>query len=150
MGMNVLSTTASIIGMILGTAGFVISVLVYLRDRAKVKVSLQWEMRNLQTGEARGLIRITNIGRRPVFISIVAIALPPGFEHAYLVMQDSIAGKKLDEGEKPLGVFVPYERLAQYSRVWRKMRACAEDSTGKRYHSAYPAKDAKTPPWVTP
>jgi hypothetical protein len=102
----------------------------------------------LQTGETKGLVRITNTGRRPVFISVIALTLSKGFEHTHLVLDESIGGKKLGESEKPLGIFVPYDGLAQYSKAWRKMRAYAEDSTGKRYYSKFPEKDAKTPPWV--
>jgi hypothetical protein len=145
---NPLSTAASILGMLLGTAGFVMSILTYLRDRARVKITLQWKMQNLQTSETKGLVRITNTGRRPVFISVVALTLPNGFEHTHLVLDESIGGKKLGESEKPLGILVPYDGLAQYSKSWRKMRAYAEDSTGKRYYSAFPERDAKTPPWV--
>ena len=146
--MNPLSVIASLLGMLLGTAGFVMSILTYLRDRPRVKMTLLWNMRNMQTGQSQGLIRITNTGWRPVFISIVALELPKGFEHTHLVLDRSIGGTKLGEGEKPLGVFVPYDGLAQYSRVWRKMRAYAEDSTGKRYHSKFLPKDAEIPPWV--
>ena len=42
--MSALATTGSILGMVLGTAGFTISVLNYLRDRPQVKVTLQWNM----------------------------------------------------------------------------------------------------------
>jgi hypothetical protein len=77
--MNGLSVTASILGMVFGTAGLVLGVLNYLRDRAKVKVTLRWKMQNVQTGETRGLIRVTNVGRRPVFISLVGSRTAEGF-----------------------------------------------------------------------
>ena len=147
-GVNPLAITPSILGMLLGTAGFVMSILTYLRDRARVKITLQWNMQNTQTGQTKGLVRITNAGRRPVFISIVALELPREFEHTHLVLDQSIGGTKLGESEKPLGVLVPPDGLAQYSKCWRKIRAYAEDSTGKRYYSAFPKKDAKTPPWA--
>jgi len=145
---NSLSETASILGMLLGTAGFVMSILNYLRDRARVRITLQWKMQNIQAGQTKGLIRVTNSGRRPVFISIIALELPKGLDHTHLVLDQSIGGTKLGESEKPLGILVPYDGLEQYSNVWRKIRAYAEDSTGKRYYSPPPRKDAKTPPWV--
>ena len=141
--------TASILGMIFGTAGLVLGILNYLRDRAKVKVTLRWKMQNLETGETRGLIRVTNVNRRPVFISLVALELPKGFDHTHLVLMKALDGTKLSEGERPLAVWVAYEGLAQYSKVWRKIRAYTEDSTGKKYRSEFPAKDGPTPPWVT-
>lgn len=134
--------------MLLGTAGFVMSILNYLRDRANVKIKLQWKMQNLQTGQSQGPIRITNAGRRPVFISIIALKLPKGFKHSHLVLTKSISGTKLGEGDEPMGILVPYEGLEQYSKVWRKIRAYAEDSTGKQYYSRLPRKDEETPPWV--
>jgi hypothetical protein len=143
-----LTATASILGMLLGTAGFVMSILNYLRDRAKVKITLRWNMRIVETGELMGLVRVTNIGRRPVFISVVALEVPKGFEYPYLLLKQSIQGTKLGESEKPLGLPVSYGSLSPYSKVWRKMRAYAEDSTGKRYYSKFPAKGVETPSWV--
>jgi len=145
---NTLSMTASVLGMPLGTAGFAMSILTYLRDRAMVRITLQWKMQNTKTGETKGLVRVTNSGRRPVFISIVALEPPKGFDHTHLVLEQSIGGTKLGEGEKPMGVLFPYDGLEQYTEVWRKIRAYAEDSTGKRYYSSLPRKDAKAPPWV--
>lgn len=71
--MSALATTGSILGMVLGTAGVTISVLNYLRDRPQVKVTLQWNMVDPNTGEVRGLVRITNTGRRAVYICIAAL-----------------------------------------------------------------------------
>ena len=56
-GMGAITIVASILGMILGTAGFVMSVLSYLRDRPRVKVTLQWDMVDVTTREVRGLVR---------------------------------------------------------------------------------------------
>jgi hypothetical protein len=61
----------------------------------------------------------------------------------------SLDGTKLGESEGPLPVWVPYEGLSEYSKVWRKIRAYAEDSTGKQYRSKLPEKGAPKPPWVT-
>jgi hypothetical protein len=134
--------------MLLGTAGFVMSILNYLRDRPKVKITLQWNMQIMGTEESMGLVRITNTGRRSVFISTVALELPKSFEYPFLVLQQSMGGTKLGESEKPLVFPVSYESLAAYSKSWQKMRAYAEDSTGKRYYSKFPAKGAETPHWV--
>ena len=108
-----------------------------------------WDMANTKTGERKGLVRVYNIGRRPVFISIVALELPKGSPHDFLVIAKSLSGTNVEEGSAPLGPFVPDDgRLEPYKSVWRKIRAYAEDSAGKKYRSAYPAKDAKTPPWA--
>jgi hypothetical protein len=134
--MNVtLSNLAAITGMGLGTAGFVMSWMNYLRDRPQVRVSLQWDMTNSQTRETMGLVRIANVGRRPVFISIVTLELPKGFKNTHLVLLDSVQGTKLSEGDKPLGLVVNYEGLQQYANQWRQLRAYVEDSAGKKYRS---------------
>jgi hypothetical protein len=144
--MSALVTTGSILGMVFGTAGFTISVLNYLRDRPRVKVILQWNMVDPQTNEVKGLVRVTNIGRRPIFICIAALEVPDGVD---FILNDSVVGIKLGEGEKPAGFLFNHDGMAKYSNKWREIRAFVVDSTGKRYTSKRPAKDAKPPRWVT-
>src|SRR6266702_6469595 len=65
----------SVVGGMIGSAGLTLSIINYLRDRPVVKVSLQWDMSIKPTPfESRydhrkpwGLIRVTNIGRRPTY-----------------------------------------------------------------------------------
>ncbi len=101
------------------------------------------------TRQMYGLAKVTNVGRRPVFISVVALELPKGFKHSHLILNTSIAGTKLSEGDKPIAHMINYTDLAQYSEQWQKIRAYAEDSTGKRYFSEPPQKNSKKPSWVT-
>jgi hypothetical protein len=84
------------------------------------------------------------------FVSLAGIEVPPPFENLDLVLNDSIAGTKLHEGDRPVGYWINHDALAQYSKIWRKMTAFAEDSTGKRYVSSYPAAKEKPPRWVVP
>jgi len=144
--MGALTTTGSILGMVLGTAGFTVSVLNYLRDCPKVKVLLQWNMTDSRTGVIKGLVRVTNVGRRPVFIGAAAIQVEGG---ATYLLSDAIPGTKLQEGDKPAGYFVNHDGMAQHFGEWRKVRAFVEDSTGKKYWSKYPSKSDKPPAWVT-
>lgn len=143
--MGALTTIGSILGMVLGTAGFTVSVLNYLRDRPKVKVLLQWNMTDSRTGIVKGLVRVTNIGRRPVFIGAAAIQIEGG---ATYLLSDAIPGTKLQEGDKPAGYMVNHEGMEKHSGEWRKVRAFVEDSTGKKYWSKYPSKSDKPPAWV--
>jgi hypothetical protein len=143
-----LTETAALLGMILGTAGFVMSLMNYLRDRPRVVLDLQWDMTNSQTGEILGLTQTSNVGRRPVFICVVALQLPKGFPLTHLVLIDSLHGAKLSEGDKPMTHIINYQGLSPYSAAWRKIRAYAEDSTGKKYYSDYPKAKAKAPSWV--
>jgi hypothetical protein len=146
--MSTVSGVAAILGMVLGTAGFVMSIMNYLRDRPKIKVILKWDMTDTRTGMNRGLVKVTNVGRRPIFVSIVALRLPAGFPHSDVILMDSVAGNKLTEGDGPLGLLINYDDIAQYSTAWRRIRDCAVDSTGKEYHSNYPHPDEKAPSWV--
>ena len=142
-----LSNIAAIIGMVLGTAGFVISWMNYVRDRPRVRVTLKWDMTDSATHVQMGLVKVVNVGRRPVFISIVSLELPKGFKETHLVLRDSIQGQKLSEGDAPAVFQVNYDGLQQYSSVWRKIRAYVEDSAGGEYHSSELA-ESDVPSWV--
>ena len=141
-----LTTVGSVLGMVLGTAGLTISLLNYLRDRPRVKVTLLWNMVDSRTREVRGLVRVTNTGRRAVFISIAAIEIPNS--PAIYVLNDSLAGTKLGEGDKPAGYFISHEGMAEHSAYWRKIRAFVEVSTGEKYYSPYPKKKTSPPNWA--
>ncbi|HEY5331601.1 MAG TPA: hypothetical protein VIJ79_17110 [Acidobacteriaceae bacterium] len=148
--MNTVSLIASVLGMILGTAGLSISLSNYLRDRPKIRVTLKWDMTDAQTGQMFGLAKVTNVGRRPVFISVVALELPKGFARSDLILDTSMAGTKLSEGDKPIAHIINQTDLAQYSVQWQKIRAYAEDSTNRSYFSKPPKKNSKKPSWVVP
>jgi hypothetical protein len=142
---QVVSLVTAILGGLLGSVALAVSLLTYLRDKPKLKVLLQWDMREIQRGTTRGLIRVTNVGRRPVHLSIVALVLPPKYKHDHLVMTESIQGRRLEVGAKTEGFIVNYDGLAEYKKDWDKIRAVAEDSTGKKYYSELPTKK---PSWA--
>ena len=144
--MDALTTTGSILGMVLGTAGLTISLVNYLRDRLQVKVTLSWNMTDARTHEVRGLVRVTNTGRRAVFISIAAIEIPN--TSTVYVLSDSLAGTKLAEGDKPAAYFISHEGMAVHAAYWRKVRAFVEVSTGEKYYSDYPRKNGAPPKWA--
>jgi hypothetical protein len=135
--------------MILGTAGFVMSVMNYLRDRPKVKVFLKWDMTPIIEGKQiqMGILRVTNIGRRPIYISLAALQVPKGFRHSHLILKGSMAGKKLLESDAPVTFSVNYDGLAQYSHDWQKVRGYVEDSAGRRYVSKKLPK-TEVPSWA--
>jgi hypothetical protein len=144
-----LTTTdvAALLGMLLGTAGFVVSIMTYLRDRPRVVVNLKWDMTQVGTNTLMGIVRVTNKGRRPIHISVVALKVPDGFRHSHLVLKDSIAGKKLEEGDGPAGYLVNYDGLATYSANWRDVRAYVEDSAGGKYLSTK-LPQSEMPSWA--
>jgi len=149
-----LSNLAALAGMVLGTAGSVMSLMNYLRDRPRVRVSLSWDLTPIQdteqVGEQIGVLSITNVGRRPIFISIAAVEVPQTFrKRAHLVVLESSSGQRLAEGDPPLKYVLRYKdlKLSPYSNRWRQVRGYAEDSAGKRYVSKKPPK-SPVPSWV--
>jgi hypothetical protein len=131
---TIVSAAAAMVGMVLGTAGFVMSLMNYLRDRPKVKVTLKWDLTT--DGKNRmGFVRVTNVGRRPIYISLAALEVPTGFRHTHLILKESMPGRKLSEGDAPATFSVNYDDLAQYSKHWRKVRGYVEDSAGGKYVS---------------
>lgn len=144
--MDAITAIGSLLGMVLGTAGLTISLLNYLRDRPRVKVTLSWNMVNSQTRETTGLVRVTNTGRRAVFISVAAIEIPDS--PAVLILSDSMGGSKLAEGDKPAAYFISHQGMAEHAGYWRKMRAFVEVSTGEKYYSKYPRKNEPSPKWA--
>ena len=143
---EIVSLVTAIVGAMLGTAGFVISVLAFLRDRPRLKVCLQWDMAEIGNPTNKiGVVRVANIGRRAVYISAVALELPKGSEHTHLVLNDSLRGNRLEEGGAEATFPVKYDGLSKYKAKWNRIRAMAEDTAGKKYYSAYPDKK---PSWA--
>lgn len=146
------SDVAALVGMVLGTAGFVMALMNYLRDKPRVKVLLQWDMRvtdNLRYDSRKrwGLLRITNVGRRPIFISVAALKLPDGFIHSDLVLTESIGGRKLSEGDAPAVFVLSQDGLEKYKSVWRDVRGYVEDSAYGKY-LAQKVDKSKIPSWA--
>jgi hypothetical protein len=145
-----LRDVVSVVGLIFGVAGSVLGVLNYLRDRHQVEVSLRWDMDvTPQSGydhtKKWGMIVVTNVGRRPTYVSHVALKLPKNHEHTYLLICDGILGKKLSEGD-PSEVFViDQDGLEKYSDDWNKVVAQVSDSSGKVWLSKSPTKK---PSWA--
>lgn len=112
---------AAILGMVLGTAGFTLSLFNYFRDRAEVKVALKWDMTELPGDAAVVLIRVTNVGRRPIYITSVALKVPGD---TYLLIKRSSPGQKLSEGDAPVTYPLRYSelKLGPYAKHWRDVR----------------------------
>lgn len=138
-----ISQLASLLGIIFGTAGLVISILNYLRGRPKVRVHLSWDMESvgnpmLPNGKKMGLVKVTNTGRRPVYVSHAALVLPKEKDektNQLLLLTDSIAGDKLAEGDPPQTYQIGQDNLSEYAEHWDEMYVQIEDSTGTQYTS---------------
>lgn len=141
----------AILGVIFGIAGLGVSLLNYRNDKSKIVVSLQWdaELKRVSPTElkpAYAYIYITNIGRRPAYITFVGIEYPEENQTIGLLTDGlNPIGQKLSEGDAPIKIRVPqFPDLEKYSQNWMKIRAYANDSLGKTYWS----KKSDKPSWV--
>lgn len=144
-----LTQILALLGAITGIIGCVLGVLNYLRDRAKIIVHLVWDMKpfghtNFDMNKLYGCITVTNVGRRSVFISHVAIKFPK--KNEYGLIFEGLAGEKLVEGDPPKRYPVEQDGLEEYSKDWRKIRAQVTDSAGKLYYSK---TTSKCPSWAS-
>ncbi|MCB4757602.1 MAG: hypothetical protein LHV69_11340 [Elusimicrobia bacterium] len=147
-GMSI-SDIGSLLGMVFGTAALTFSAMNYLRDRPKVKVFIQWDMDAIGDGpidkkKKWGIVNVANVGRRPIFVSHVAIRLPPKEAKKYFLVADTIYGKKLCEGDPPATFLVDQERMKEYAKHWKNLRVQISDSAGKVY---FGDRTKKKPSW---
>jgi hypothetical protein len=122
----------------------------FLRDRARVEVSLRWDMKTFgdpQYDEDKlwGVISLTNVGRRPIHVSHVALRLPKGLDDSHLLVKSGVSGKTLSEAAPSEIHVVTQEGMAAYADHWDKIVAQVSDSTG-RVWSSKPVK--KKPSWA--
>ena len=148
-----LNDLGTLVGVVAGTAGLVLGILNYLRDRSKVMVELQWDMTAMNlpgydSDKPWGVIRVTNSSRRPAYVSHVAVKLPKGYEESHLLVMEGLEGKKLEEGSPPLTFPVTQDGLERYAKDWKKLRAQVSDSTGKVWMSPRIWRGQR-PSWAT-
>ncbi len=141
-----------LLGLIFGIVGTVLGVLNYLRERANVQVTLQWDLAVTPGGKYDpnkrwGLIRVANVGRRPIFVSHVAIRLPKAFEHSHILVNEGIAGVKLGEGDPVQAFVVSQDGLERYASCWTKLVAQVTDASGQEWTSK-PAPRDQVPSWA--
>lgn len=139
--MNLTEITA-ILGLISGVTGTVLGILNFLRDRAAVEVSLQWDMSvtpgtGYDADKKWGVITVANVGRRPIFVSHVALRIPKGTRQGYshMVLQSGISGKTLTEGSPAERFIVTQDGLQGMSAHWRDVVAQVSDSRGRTWVS---------------
>ncbi len=140
-----LSEVTAIAGLIFGLSGLILSISNYLRDRPRIVVDLKWDM-TLREGHGAekqvGVITISNVGRRPVYISHAALKFPKEAKSSHLLIMDSVQGQKLAEGDPPKIFTIPHSKMKGYAKHWKQIRAQVSDSTGK----AWLSKEIKTRP----
>lgn|SRR5262245_10161966 len=150
VGVAVITMVGALIGVVTGTAGLVLGILNYLRDRPKVVVTLAWDMQpsggaaSTDTKKAWGVLVIVNVGRRPIFVSHASLHVPG--ETEYFLLMESVQGVKLLESDPPTRYLIDQQALSkQFSAKWQQMRGCVMDNKGRHWHSE-PIKEK--PSWV--
>lgn len=131
-----LTETVAVLGLVSGVAGTVLGIMNFLRDRARVEVSLRWDMKTFgdpQYDEDKfwGVISLTNVGRRPIHVSRVALRLPKNLDDSHLLVKSGIGGKTLSEAAPSEIHVVTQEGMAVYADHWDKIVAQVSDSTGR-------------------
>jgi hypothetical protein len=141
---------AALAGMIFGTAGFVLGLLAYLRDRSALRVHLAWDYSIVNNAlydphKKWGLVSVTNVGRRPVYITHVFLRLPK--PHGFLVLMEGLEGTRLGEGDPPHPVVIDQTAMSAHAAHWRRLVAQVTDSTGKNWYSRRVPR-TKKPSWA--
>ncbi len=134
--------TLSIIAVTVSFLSLLITLLSFRRDKYKVKVYLDWDAGAHHVGmrsgvtETWGNISVLNLGRRPIYITLVGLKFPDQ-ERVYSLLEgETSQGIKLSEGDAPLIVKVPHDGLLKtYSNNWKKIYAIALTASGKEYKS---------------
>lgn len=149
---STLNDVATGIGIVFGFSGFILGLVSHFRDRAKVTVEIQWDMSITDNpaydpNKQWGVVRVSNVGRRPIYISHVALKLPKGYDHTHLVLMEGVAGQKLNEGDPAQVYIVDQEGLEQYFKNWKKITAQVNDTTGKVWRSKKLKRNEK-PSWA--
>lgn len=142
----------AVFGLVAGVTGTVLGVMNYWRDRAKLEVSLEWDMEvtpgsGYDHTKKWGVISITNIGRRPIYLRYAALRLPKGYDGTHLVLAAGIAGKTLTEGAPTERYVVTQDGLEIYAKDWRSLTAQVNDSHGRAWRSK-PLPRNDIPSWA--
>lgn len=131
---------SALVGVAIGTAGFVLGVLNYLRDKPRVVVSLTWDLEPfgaavsaLDPTKPWGALTVTNVGRRPIFVSHASLHVPG--ETRYFLLNDGIEGVKLLESDPPRRYVIDQQAVRDRFPEWTRLRGCVVDNTGRHWHS---------------
>jgi len=147
-----LSDAVGFCGLVFGLVGFVLGVLNFWRDNPRLIVTLQWDLTvtpntKYDARKRWGIVKVVNVGRRPIYISHAALQIPKGYDHNLVVLMEGLSGKKLSEGDPPENIMVSQDGMEMYAKKWRGIRAQVSDSAGKVWSSKY-LKRNQIPSWA--
>lgn len=141
----------AICGAVFGFAALLLNLASFLRDRARLVVTLAWDQRITGTPtvpltydprKLYGVAGVTNVGRRPAYLATVALQLPDRCEP---ILGQSFKETRLAEGDPPALYLVDPDPIAKYAAVWDQVRVIATDSSGQTYKSR---KVRRRPSWA--
>src|SRR5262249_10490373 len=116
----------------------------YFRDRAKVRVSLRFDMQGFggvpKNPAGYFLVTIYNVGRRPIYLSHahLTIAKRASKRLKILMLADGLEGVTIPEGGAPHPVLTKQDDLNRYPDIWPYIRAVVIDTAGRSYYSDWP------------
>jgi hypothetical protein len=141
----------AVVGAITGPLGFVLSLLLFFRDRSRVQVGVSWNMitipRDPTYPETFVSVQVVNVGRRPIFVSHIHSVIEGEKTHGLLAR--SASGVTLTEGSPAFSAIA--DEVHFHGKPWWKIRFAAQDAAGRSYFSHWPvyppdwAKDQAVP-----
>lgn len=137
----------ALIGVITGPLGLLLAAVVYFRDRAEVTVGLTWGMSIVGDPKKKFVVKVVNIGRRPIHVSHAHIKVPRFADATYshLLLTSGLEGVTLAEGSRPHVIATDEDTLRDYIHAWWRLRATMVDGAGREYHSDWPVA---APAWA--
>ena len=147
-----ISEIASLGGIVFGVTGAILGYISYFRDQGKIMATLQWDMAIINIprydpSKKWGVLTVTNIGRRTVYIQTAFIELPKKYGLNLLIHDSPTEYRKLSEGDPPIPYIIDQSQMAKYSKDWKKIKAKVQISTGKIFQSKRNRKMSK-PSWA--
>ena len=171
---EILNHVGTVIGIVVGSSALILSLMNHLRDKAKVRINVVWDL-NVTDGKEKyvraqfpgitekqlgtildrfranpkkryAVVTVANIGRRPIFVSHAGFRIPKGRGADYELFSEMIAGITLKEGDPPVRIVEDQVGLEKYSDQWSDMVVEITDSSGKAWRSPRAGKHKNEPP----
>lgn len=118
--------------MLLGVAGFVLSLINFRRDKHHLRVALKWYVSGSPPNATSGYIRVWNDGRRPIQIAQGGLTVSDGEKPHYVPLHlFSLSQKIISESEFADFPFT----LAEHgiSDSWYNVGAFVQDYAGQQH-----------------
>jgi hypothetical protein len=138
------TTVLAVWGALVSTGLAALKINEYLKDRPRLKVTIQPSMKAFPNTSAYGtmtvlLAKVANIGRRPTTITHVSLMLPRG--RGYVLCADPITATypvELSENKVHSFVFNQDALVKDYGLTPSQFVVCADDAAGRRRWSHGP------------